>query len=141
MLPKEKFENRLSAYGIIKHEGKILLVNTKSTGKWFLPGGEVEIGEDMEDAVKRETYEECGIDVSVGKMIARKKTMFYYDPTDNAWQNYCFFFECTPLGVKLTEDYQVEDDESEKPEWVEIAKLKKDDFQFPVDELFDIINE
>ena len=93
MLPKEKFTNRVSAYGIIKHEGKILLVNTKSPGKWFLPGGEVEIGEEMEDAVKRETHEECGIDVEVGELLARKKTMFYYDPTDNAWQNYCFFFE------------------------------------------------
>ena len=73
MLPKEKFTNRVSAYGIIKHEGKILLVNTKSPGKWFLPGGEVEIGEEMEDAVKRETHEECGIDVEVGELLARKK--------------------------------------------------------------------
>lgn len=36
---------RPAAYGIVEHDDKILLVNTKSTGKWFFPGGAIEQGE------------------------------------------------------------------------------------------------
>ena len=49
-IPKKKFQFRISAYGIIKHDGKILFVNTKSLGKRFLGSG-VEIGEGLEDSI------------------------------------------------------------------------------------------
>ena len=51
---------------IIKNEeGKILLLkrsklNKFFIGKWQLPGGKVEFGEDIQKAIKREIYEETG---------------------------------------------------------------------------------
>lgn len=138
-LPKEKFNLRVSAYGIVIHKEKILLVNTRSSGKWFFPGGEVEIGEKIEAAISRELKEETGIEVEVEKFLTFKETYFYYDPWDKAWQNYSFYYICKPLSFDLTELNQIEFDEAEKPKWVELSKLQKDDFQPPANEIFELL--
>jgi hypothetical protein len=53
LVPKEKLMLRLSAYAILVEDGKMLLVNTRSTGRYFFPGGAVEAGEDPESALRR----------------------------------------------------------------------------------------
>ena len=51
----------VAAAGIVLNErDEVLLVNTY-LDSWVLPGGEVEIGENLMDAVKREIFEESGI--------------------------------------------------------------------------------
>lgn len=57
---------------IIVQDGKILIVRRGSEpgkGKWSVPGGLVELGETVEQAVVREVREECGLDVEVDKLI------------------------------------------------------------------------
>ena len=51
-------------------EGKILLMqrgpkSKNEPGTWTIPGGSVEFGETMADAIARETKEELGIEVKV----------------------------------------------------------------------------
>lgn len=56
--------------GLVKnHEGKILMVKDPVRG-WELPGGQVEVGETLTDAFKREIKEETGIDIEVGNLIS-----------------------------------------------------------------------
>lgn len=62
----------VSVGALVLKDGKILLVkraNEPGKGRWSIPGGVVELGERLEDAVKREVKEETNLDVSVGKML------------------------------------------------------------------------
>ncbi len=52
---------------IIMHDGKILLEKRKNDpgkGKWSVPGGVVELGENVTQTVIREVKEETGLDVA-----------------------------------------------------------------------------
>ena len=53
---------------LILQEGKLLLVKRgvePGKGKWSIPGGVVELGERVQDAIIREVKEECGLDIEV----------------------------------------------------------------------------
>ncbi|MHC1627988.1 MAG: NUDIX domain-containing protein [Candidatus Nezhaarchaeales archaeon] len=57
---------------IIRKNGNIILVKRRRPpyeGHWALPGGFVEYGETVEDAVKREVKEETGLDVEIKGLI------------------------------------------------------------------------
>lgn len=55
--------------------GKVLLGKKKQdkdhpiSGKWHLPGGHIDKGEEPEDAVKREMKEETGLEVNVHQLV------------------------------------------------------------------------
>lgn len=64
--------------GLIVRNGRVLLIRR---GKepylecWSLPGGGVEPGETLRDAVKREVCEETGLDVVVGRVAGYREYM------------------------------------------------------------------
>ncbi len=117
---------RPSAYGIIVREGKILMAVMKSTGKYVLPGGGIELGEPMEEALKREIREECGVEAEVLAPAFFEERFFLYE-TGKAWQCYLLFFVCRALTFDLS-DADNEDDES-NPQWVDLATLQPGDIQ------------
>jgi ADP-ribose pyrophosphatase YjhB (NUDIX family) len=62
---------RLGVGAVVLHEGRVLLVKRgrpPGVGRWSLPGGLVELGENAEEAARREVAEECGIAVRVAGM-------------------------------------------------------------------------
>lgn len=88
---------------IVNGEGKILLAKSH---KWFdkytLPGGHIEVGETMEEAVKREVKEEVGLDVEVGEFLLMHEAIF----SKEFWKkkHYIFFDFLCKIGdqkVKL----------------------------------------
>lgn len=57
---------------VIVHEGRILLVQRgrePMKGRWTIPGGLIEIGEALQDAVVRETREETGLEVEPVELV------------------------------------------------------------------------
>ena len=69
---KDPYNKTLSGFSekafIFNEDGKILTIRRTETApsnplKWDVPGGVVEFGEDVYDAVKRETLEESGLEV------------------------------------------------------------------------------
>ena len=63
--------------GLIKKGDKFLLVrrplNKKRGGLWEFPGGKVEKGETLEEAIKRELKEELDIEVNVKGVLSEVK--------------------------------------------------------------------
>lgn len=70
---REYPEHPLAAVGaVIKKGGRVLLVKRRfepSREKWSIPGGLVELGERVKDAVKREIYEEVGLKIRLIRLI------------------------------------------------------------------------
>jgi len=74
---------------ILEQDGRILLVKRgkpPDSGKWSVPGGTVEAGETLIDALKREIKEECSIEISDPELfliierifIEREKAKYHY---------------------------------------------------------------
>jgi 8-oxo-dGTP pyrophosphatase MutT (NUDIX family) len=53
------------AGAFIVEDGKVLLLRHKKYGVWLQPGGHIESGETPDEAAKRETVEETGLEVEV----------------------------------------------------------------------------
>lgn len=68
---------------MIKNEKNEILVvrRAKPPGKglWSLPGGAVELGEKVTDALKREIWEECNISIKIEKLLGAFDRIFRDD--------------------------------------------------------------
>lgn len=57
---------------VVVQDGRALIVkraHEPRKGEWSLPGGIVELGETLVDAVRRELKEETGLEVEVGEVV------------------------------------------------------------------------
>jgi ADP-ribose pyrophosphatase YjhB (NUDIX family) len=90
---------------IFDRRGHLLLQQRSDGGQWGLPGGSVEIGESVTEAVIREVREETGLVVAVRRMVG-----VYSDPglqvvrypNGNVWHYVNVCFECAVRGGELT---------------------------------------
>lgn len=65
----EKFGVAVTAV-VLDEQKRILLAHRRDMDFWDLPGGDMELGELPTDAAIRETKEETGLDVTVGRLFA-----------------------------------------------------------------------
>ncbi len=126
---QQKLVFRPAVYAMIVKKHKLLLVNNRRTGKYYLPGGGVDLGEPMEMALQREVKEETGLEIDIGTLLSFKENFFYYDPLDEAFHGFLFFYHCTAKTFNLLSNDQIEDGEAENPRWVAIDTLYADQFQ------------
>ena len=62
-------KHTVAVSGLISHSnGKILLIRSPRRG-WELPGGKVEEGENLIEALQREIQEEAGVTASIGPLV------------------------------------------------------------------------
>ncbi|MBC8446424.1 MAG: NUDIX hydrolase [Chloroflexi bacterium] len=57
---------------VVRDDGCVLLVQRgqdPGKGRWGLPGGLVELGETLAEALRREVGEECGIEIEPGEVV------------------------------------------------------------------------
>jgi len=55
---------------VVVHEGAVLLALRRDLRGWELPGGNVIPGEQQEDALRREVWEETGIEIALEGLVA-----------------------------------------------------------------------
>ena len=60
---------RVAAYAIVVESGRVLLSHWRDAGRWTLPGGGIEPGEDPADAAVRELSEETGFAVELDELL------------------------------------------------------------------------
>ncbi len=73
----------VAAGGVVLKNEKVLLVkrqNPPDKSMWSIPGGAVELGETLSEAVQREINEECGIKVDNGQIIAVIDKIYSTEP-------------------------------------------------------------
>lgn len=82
-------------------DGRIVLVQRRDNGKWSLPGGIIDWGEDIPASVQRELAEETGLDlVKISRLVG-----VYSDPTrDPRFHTICVVVEAEVEGKMQIED-------------------------------------
>jgi 8-oxo-dGTP diphosphatase len=112
--------------GALVFEGpRILLVERGKPpleGMWSLPGGLVEAGERLEDAIAREVWEETGLRVSADEMATVFERIMPdqtdADPSKPEYHYVLVDFYCKVLGGDLRAG-----DDSRRAEWFDLAAL------------------
>ena len=60
---------RIGISALIFDEGRILIALRRDIDWWNLPGGGMEIGETVDEAVRREVYEETRLEVAIERLV------------------------------------------------------------------------
>ena len=74
-LVSKRFPTHIVAVdGVVERDGKILIVKNRVKDYYSVPGGQVETGENLIEALKREFLEETGIEVEPTRLISVSST-------------------------------------------------------------------
>ncbi|WP_379138338.1 NUDIX domain-containing protein [Paenibacillus sp. sgz500958] len=115
---------------------KVLMVRnqTGDSSYWSLPGGAVESGETLEEAVKREAKEETGLEVAMISLHSLREVFF----AGNQHHAFLFTFEAKIIGGEIN----VSDPDKEilDVQWVKINTANEIMSQLPVKLFLDPLN-
>jgi 8-oxo-dGTP diphosphatase len=87
-----------------KNEKRVLLIRRGTApllGEWSLPGGVLECGESLREAVAREAREETGLVVETGEMLGVYERVIRGDAGRVRYHFVLIDFLCRPVGGEL----------------------------------------
>ena len=105
-IPKREYPEQplVAVSAVIKKNNSLLLVKREyepAKGMWSIPGGLVDLGEKVRDAIVREVEEETGLNIEVGDLIDVIDNI-EYDTSDTPRFHYIIIsFLVEPLGGRL----------------------------------------
>lgn len=109
----------IGCWGIVTNsQHQILLIKKKINDYWERPGGNVEIGETLEECIVREVKEEVGIITKVVDFIMFDQVFFGLDKKH--WISFCYHLEYISGKVKNQEP-----EKYDKVKWFSLSNLPK----------------
>jgi len=84
---------RVAVSALIFNKGRVLLAHRRDIDWWNLPGGGMEIGETVDEALHREVLEETGLEVEIEQLVG-----IYSKPQK---QEVVLTFRCRVTGGSL----------------------------------------
>jgi 8-oxo-dGTP diphosphatase len=124
-LPKSAYPDhpRLAVGAVVRHDDRVLLVQRgrpPGEGQWAIPGGNVHLGETLQQAAEREILEETGI------VIAAHEPVFTFDVVERDAEGRVRFHY---VIVDLAADYLGGDlcagDDAAQARWVSAEELQR----------------
>ncbi|WP_404451387.1 NUDIX hydrolase [Virgibacillus necropolis] len=122
MVSQKKYHRALGVYGIYEKNNQLLVIN-KNGGPYInrfdLPGGSLEDGESLTDAMQREFIEETGVEIEVVSNIG---TIDFILPWD--WKGFthvhhiAIFYSVKKIGGEISKPDQFEGQDSDGALWV-----------------------
>lgn len=128
-------------YGLlINEQQEVLLTDEEVKGYRFtkFPGGGVEFGEGLTEALKREFIEECNTEIAVISHFYT--TDFFVKSAFSDSQIISVYYVVEPVGnlnfnVKTSVfDFDTQGDNLQSFRWKQISDLKAEDVTFPIDQ-------
>ena len=114
---------RVGSYAVCVRDGAVLLTRFTRSGRWTLPGGGVDHGEDPRDAVVREVLEETGLAFAVGDLLDVRSRRWEHTDPDGVLvdvHGVQLLFSGEIVGGTLSHEVG---GSSDRAEWVPLARL------------------
>ena len=121
---------------LVGPSGQLLLIRSpKWSGEWGIPAGKVEVGEALEDALRREIREEVGLEVVSAEFLLVQELLF--EPSFHLPMH----FVSVNYACRVDDTTVVAGEEVEQAVWVEMGEAMRYPLNLPTAKLLDVWRE
>ncbi len=140
----EDLQLSVHVYGIALQDGKVLISPQFNGYDW--PGGTMELGETIEETLRREVKEETGLEVEPLRLVGAYTSFFHHVFKKNDHQAILLFYLVKVVGGEISVDGldDFEQRYAKEARWVPIEELKTMHHACSIDvtdDLFKVIEE